>query len=152
MYFYQYVLLAGLTCLLFNKNTRFSASVFIFGWAVYLLWFIDAPSTYKYAACGTIEFCIAYALNKRHRVVAWLGYTLILVNIYGLILIKIKYGPMSYDIIYAIISITQFLFLLMRAIPNGITRLHTKHFMVRVANFDSRSSYDRMYKDKTEKG
>lgn len=152
MYIYQYILLAGLTCLLFNKNTRFSASVFLTGWLVYLILFIDAPSTYKYIACGVIEFSIAYALNKRHLVISFLGYFLILVNVYGLLLIKIKVGPLSYDIIYAIISITQFLFLLIRAMTNGITRLNNEHFIVFLANFDSRSAYDRMYKSNAEKG
>ncbi len=152
MYLYQYALLAGFTCLLFKSNTRFAASVFLLGWFVYLTLFIDAGSSYKYMACATIEAAIAYVLNSRYRVVAYLGYSLIFVNMYGLILIKINSYPLSYDIVYAIISVTQFLFLLMRAIPNGLNRLHRKHFVVRAVNFDSRGAYDRMYKNTTKKG
>ena len=152
MYFYQYILLAGLVCLLFNKNTRIAASIFLAGWVVYLFIFIDSSSSIKYMACGTIEFSIAYALNKRYRAIAYLGYSLIFVNMYGLVLIKVKSEPITYDVIYAIISVIQFLFLLMRALPNGLNRLHTQHFMVRAVNFDSRGAYDIMYKNTTKKG
>lgn len=103
-------------------------------------------------SAGTIEAVIAYILNKRYRVIAYLGYLLIFVNFYGLMLYKNGIGPLSYDVIYALISVTQFLFLLARAVPNGINRLHTQHFMVRAVNFDSRGSYDRMYKNSKAKG
>ena len=152
MYLYQYILLAGLSCLLFNRNTEYAAKLFIVGWLVYLTLFIDAPSSYKYMACGTIEAVIAYSLNKSNRVVSWLGYFLILVNIYGLILIKAVQPPLTYDVIYAIISITQFLFLLARVLPNGLNRLPAKHFVVRAVNFDSRGAYGRMYKSTQTQG
>ena len=103
-------------------------------------------------SCGTIEVAIAYSLNRRYRVVAYLGYALLFVNIYGLLLFKNGVGPMSYDVIYAIISVTQFIFLLMRAIPNGLNRLPSKHFVVRAVNFDSRGAYDRMYKSTQTQG
>ena len=152
MYLYNYILLAGFSCLLFNKETRFAAFVFLTGWAVYFIFTYGAASSTYYIASATIEAVIAYVLNNKYRVVAYIGYLLILVNIYGLALIKNKVGPISYDMIYAVLSITQFLFLLARAIPNGINRLHTEHFMVRAVNFDSRGSYVRMYKNNKAKG
>jgi len=103
-------------------------------------------------ASGTIEAAIAYLLNKRYRVIAYLGYLLIFVNFYGLILYNNKIGPLSYDVIYAIISVTQFIFLLARLIPNGLNRLPAKHFVVRAVNFDSRGAYDRMYKNTQTQG
>jgi len=151
MYPYQYVLLAGFVCLLLNKETRFAASVFLLGWAAYLLFFIDASSTYKYIACAAIETSIAYSINNRYRVVSYLGYSLIFVNIYGLMLIRGKVDPVSYDVIYGLISVAQFLFLLMRAIPNGISRLHNEHIIVRLVNFDGSQARDIMCKNKTKK-
>lgn len=152
MYFYQYALLAGFTCLLFSNSTRFASFVFICGWVVYLI-ATDSnyPATY-YAISATIEAAIAYALNHRFRVVSWLGYSLILVNAYGLLLFKINAEPWSYDLIYALVAITQFLFLLARAMPNGIHRLPFKRFMVRAVSLDSCGAYDRMHKNKKSKG
>lgn len=151
MYSYQYALLIGFLLLLLKRETRLAASIFIIGWVIYLFVFIDASSTYKYMACATIEAAIAYTLNNRYRVVAYLGYLLIFVNIYGLALIKLKVGPISYDVMYAIISVTQFMFLLTRAIPNGINRLPAEHLLVRLVNFDSRQARVIMYKSKTTK-
>jgi hypothetical protein len=152
MYFYQYILLAGFVCLLFNDKTRFAAFVFLAGWVIYTISTLSASTAFYYMSAGTIEAVIAYILNKRYRVIAYLGYLLIFVNFYGLMLYKNGIGPLSYDVIYALISVTQFLFLLARAVPNGINRLHTQHFMVRAVNFDSRGSYDRMYKNSKAKG
>ena len=152
MYFYQYILLAGFVCLLFNKETRFPASVFLCGWVIYTLSTLSVSTAFYYISAATIEAAIAYSLNKRHRAVAYLGYLLIFVNIYGLMLYRNKIGPLSYDVIYAIISVTQFLFLLVRAIPNGLNRLPAKHFVVRAVNFDSRGAYGRMYKNTQAKG
>jgi len=152
MYTYNYILLAGFVCLLFNSRTRFASSIFLAGWAIYLLSTFNASTAFYYMASGTIEAAIAYTLNKRYRAIACLGYLLILVNFYGLMLYKSGVSPLTYDVIYAIISITQFLFLLMRAIPNGLNRLPAKHFMVRAVNFDSRGAYGRMYKNTQTKG
>ena len=151
MYLYQYVLLAGFTCLLFNKETRFASMVFLFGWAVYLTMFIDAESTHKYMACATIEASIAYALNNKYRIVSYIGYSLIFVNIYGLILIKIKMLPVSYDIIYAILSVLQITFLVARVNLNGIYRLPEQCWLVRLVNYDSCKTRAIMYKSKTTK-
>ena len=151
MYTYNYILLAGFICLLFNKNTRFAAFVFLAGWALYLLLTIGASASFYYVASATIEVSIAYILNTKYRAVSYLGYSLILVNMYGLFLYKNGIGPISYDAAYALISITQFMFLLARAILNGI-RLPTKHFMVRAVNFDSRGAYGIMYKNTATKG
>ncbi len=147
MYLYQYVLLAGFSCLFFRRETRFAASLFLIGWCAYLLFFIDAVSSYKYAACATIELSIAYALNKKNRVVAYMGYALVLVNVYGLVLIVEKRPPDTYDLTYALLSIIQFLFLLARAVPNGISELHSKHIVVRCLNYDSGQAYGKMYRN-----
>jgi hypothetical protein len=151
VYFYQYILLAGFTCLLFNKETRVAAFVFLVGWVVYLLTTIGIDYEFYFLVSATIETAIAYVLNNKYRAVSWLGYTLIPVNIIGLKLHIHDIG-VYYDVAYAIISVTQFLFLMARAIPNGINRLHTEHFLVRAVNFDSRGSYDIMYKNSTKKG
>lgn len=152
MYFYQYILLAGFVCLLLNDRTRFASSVFLAGWAVYTISTLSASTAFYYMAAGTIEAAIAYTLNRRYRVIAYLGYLLIFVNFYGLMLYKNGIGPLSYDVTYAIISITQFLFLLARVLPNGLNRLPAKHFMVRAVNFDSRGAYGRMYKNTQTQG
>ena len=144
--------MAGFVCLIFSRQTRFASTTFLSAWVIYLLVTIDVSATFYYGASATIELTVAYLLNKRYRAVSWLGYSLILVNVYGLILYMNGADPLSYDVIYAIISVTQFLFLLARALPNGLNRLHTQHFMVRAVNFDSRGTYDRMYKNKTKKG
>lgn len=151
MYFYQHVLLAGFVCLLLNRKTRVASASFLLGWVIYLFFVIDVATSYKYISCATIEMAIAYYLNKEYRVVAYLGYSLILVNIYGLILYKNGIGPITYDVTYAIISITQFMFLLARAIPNGINRLPDEHYMVRLVNFDSRQTRVIMCKSKATK-
>jgi hypothetical protein len=152
VYFYQYILLAGFVCLLFNSRTRFASVVFLLGWAVYTISTLSVSTAFYYISAGTIEAAIAYTLNKRYRVIAYLGYSLIFVNFYGLMLYKNGISPVSYDTIYAVISVTQLLFLLMRAIPNGLNRLSPKHFVVRAVNFDSRGAYARMYKSIQAKG
>ena len=152
MYLYQYILLAGFACLLFNPKTRFASLIFLSGWVVYTASTLSVSTAYYYMSAGTIEASIAYLLNKRYRAIAYLGYSLIFVNFYGLMLYSNKVGPLSYDVIYAIISITQFLFLLARALPNGINRLPAKHPLVRAVNFDSRKAYDIMYKNTPKKG
>jgi hypothetical protein len=152
VFLYQYILLAGFVCLLSRRNTKLAAATFLTAWAVYILITLDASATFYYGAAATIELTVAYLLNKRYRVVSWLGYSLILVNIYGLILYRNGIGPITYDVIYAIISVTQFLFLLVRVAPNGLNRLHPQHFVVRAVNFDSRGAYDRMYKNTQKKG
>lgn len=126
--------------------------MFLVGWAIYLTLVIDVDTSIKYAACATIEAIIAYILNCKYRVVAWLGYSLIFINAYGLLLFKLGYSPFSYDLAYAVISIAQILFLLARAMPNGIHRLPFKRFMVRAVSLDSCGAYDRMYKNKKSKG
>ena len=126
--------------------------MFLLGWAVYTASTLNVGTAYYYMSAATIEASIAYLLNKRYRVIAYLGYLLIFVNFYGLMLYKAKLPPLTYDVVYAIISITQFLFLLVRALPNGIHRLHCQHWLVRAINFDSRGAYDRMYKSGEKKG
>ena len=144
--------MAGFVCLLFLKSTRFPASVFLAGWIVYVLSTINASTAFYYVSAGSIEVAIGYTLNRRYRIVALLGYSLIIVNIYGLLLYKNGIGPITYDVAYAVISVTQFLLLLARVIPDGISRRYTKHFVVRAINFDSRGAYDRMYKNNKAKG
>ena len=151
MYFYNYILLAGFVCLLFNRNTRFPASVFLLGWVVYFATTFGAEYKLYFLASATIETVISVILNAKYRLVSWLGYSLLLLNIVGLIL-HINNIKFYYDIAYALISCAQFSLLLLRIIPNGICRLHNEHFMVRVINYDSRGSYARMCKDIKTKG
>ena len=151
MYFYQYILLAGFACLLFNKNTRFASGVFLLGWIIYFITTFGAEYEFYFLASATIETVIAVTLNNRYRLVSYLGYSLLLLNIIGLLLhvCDIRF---YYDFAYALISCAQFSLLLLRIIPNGICRLHNEHFMVRVINYDSRGSYARMCKDIKTKG
>lgn len=151
MYLYQYALLAGFVCLLFNKEARFAAVVFIFAWSIYLLDVISMNATTYYAATATIEMCIGFILNPRFRVVSILSYMLMLLNIYGLMFHYDDMGRAVYINLYAIISVTQFLFLLTRAIPNGISRLPDEHWLVRCVDYDSRQARVIMYKSKNTK-
>jgi hypothetical protein len=146
MYIYQYALIIGFTCLLFNRGTKGAAGVFLVGWALYLFFILDAPSSYKYICCATIETVIAFILNAKYRLVSYIGYSLTIVNVYGLFLIGTGRMPITYDVIYAVLAVTQFLLLLARAMPNGINRLHPKSFVVRVVNFDSRQACNRVHK------
>jgi hypothetical protein len=153
MFFYQYIILAGLTCLFFNKETRFASLAFLVGWCVYALFLSgDNVSTASYyIGCAAIETAIAYSLTKKHRLVAYLGYSLIPVNIFGLLIYKSQSAPLAYDAVYAVISIAQLLILIARANVNGINRLHIQHFLVRVINFDSYQARDIMSNNKATK-
>jgi hypothetical protein len=151
MYFYNYVLLVGFACLYFNKNTRFASGVFLLGWAFYLLSTIGIEYKFYFLASATIETAIAVLLNQRYRLISYLGYSLLLLNIIGLIL-HVNGVRFYYDFAYALISVTQFMLLLARAFPDGVNRLHTKSFVVRAVNFDSRGAHNRMYKDLKTQG
>ncbi|HHZ70016.1 MAG TPA: hypothetical protein EYN54_07015 [Methylococcaceae bacterium] len=151
MYLYQYILLAGFTCLLFFRGTKFAAITFLTGWTVYLVSTPGLEYKFYFIAAATIETAIAFTLNNKYRLVSWLGYMLIPVNIVGLIL-HINEVKMYYDVTYALISVTQFLLLTIRAIPNGLNGLGAKHPLVRAVNFDSRGAYVIMYKNPQTKG
>ncbi|WP_287199189.1 hypothetical protein [Pseudoalteromonas sp.] len=81
-----------------------------------------------------------------------MGYSLVVYNFLGFIVHSVNTEYPYYDIGYAIISVTQFLFLLARALPNGLNRLPAKHPLVRAVNFDSRKAYDRMYESTQTQG
>jgi hypothetical protein len=151
MYTYQYAILAGITCLYFNNNTKYASSVFLLGWAFYLLLTIGIEYNFYFVVCATIETAIAVLLNQRYRLISYLGYSLLLLNIIGLIL-HVNGVRFYYDFAYALISVTQFMLLLARAFPDGVNRLHTKSFVVRAVNFDSRGAHNRMYKDLKTQG
>jgi hypothetical protein len=136
----------GFACLYFNKDTRFASGVFLLGWAFYLLSTIGMEYKFYFLASATIETVIAVLLNQRYRLISYLGYSLLLLNIIGLML-HVNDVKFYYDFSYALISTTQFLLLLARAFPDGVNRLHPKHFMVRVINFDSRGAHNRMYQN-----
>jgi hypothetical protein len=146
MYFYQAVLLVGFACLYLNKNTKFASSVFLLGWAFYLLIIIGIEYNYYFLASATIETSIAVILNKRYRLISYISYCLLLLNIAGLVM-HINDVKFYYDFTYAVLSVSQFLLLLARAVPNGINRLHSEHFVVRAVNFDSRRTYNRLHKN-----
>ena len=129
----------------------FASIVFLTGWSVYMAVTLGADTSYYYAASAAIELSIGYILNDKYRLVAYINYTLIFVNIYGLLLFKMKVSPISYDIIYALLSVTQFLILIIRANLNGIYRLPEQCWLVRLLYFDSRQARAIMCKSKTTK-
>ncbi len=144
MYLYQYVLLAGFSCLFFNVKTKEAAKTLLIGWGAYIVAVHGTDFRYYFLLSATIELAIAYRLNTRYRVVSYISYSLMLVNVFGLIL-HINGIKWYYDFVYALLSIIQFLLLLARTIPNGICRLHGKCFMVRCLNYDRGESYGKMY-------
>ncbi len=145
MFLYQYALIAGFILLLFNDKTRLAAAIFVVSWAFYVLVVIESSATTYYAQAATIELLIGYALNKRFRLVSWLSYLLVALNLYGLLVHFEHVGRDIYVYACAIVSVVRFLLLLARAIPNGICRLHGKCFMVRCLNYDRGESYGKMY-------
>ncbi len=144
MYLYQYILLVGFVGLFFNIKTKEAAKTFFIGWGVYLVAVYGTDFRYYFLLSATIELVIAYRLNTRYRVVSYISYSLMLVNVFGLIL-HINGIKWYYDFVYALLSMIQFLLLLARTIPNGICRLHGKCFMVRCLNYDRGESYGKMY-------
>ena len=152
MHLYQYILLAGFFCLLFNKETRFASVVFIAGWFVYLYLAIGVNEVYYYGLSASIELAIAFSLNRVYRIVSYIGYTLIIVNFIGFSVHSIGTDYPYFDVVYAILSSMQLIMLILRANPNGIYRLSHEHPMVRLVNFDSRGTYDRMYRNTQAKG
>ena len=142
--------MTGFTCLLLNKKTRFASSVFLAGWAVYLLVTVGASTATYYIASAAIETSIAIILNDRHKYVAYLGYSLIAVNIYGLLVHADAGGRNLYIIIYAAISITQFILLLSWLLPDGIRGLRIQRSNVRGHNYDCGEACDIMRKNTAE--
>ena len=146
MYFYQYALLAGFTCLLFCKDTRCASVVFLLGWVVYFTAVLGANEVNYYALSGAIELSIAYYLNSRFRLVSYLGYSLLVLNFIGFLCHESTTNESYYDAVYAFIAIAQFVILQLRVFGYGMGRLSSEHFMVRLLNFDSRGAYVRMYR------
>ena len=145
MYIYNYILLVGFVGLYFNHKTKFAAETFLFGWAVYLLMVFGIGFKYYFLLSAAIELAIAYRLNYKYRAVAYVSYSLILVNIAGLIL-HINGVKSYYDDIYAVLSITQFALLLSRLIPDGIRRLLVQRITLRGHNYDGGKTCAKMYK------
>ncbi len=150
MYLYQYILMAGYTCLFFNDKTKEAATAFILGWCVYIGFVYGCGVTYYFALSAIIETAIAYKLNKRYRLVSYISYSLILVNMVGLImnLYGVKF---VYDVVYAILAVAQFILLLARMVFDGSGRANYKWFIVRCVNFDSRKTYATMRKNQPTK-
>ena len=151
MYTYQYILLAAFCGLYFNKKTKLASELFLFGWAFYFMFTIELPAVHYYWVTATIEAAIGFALNHRYRLISYLNYSLILVNMLGIVLYKNGFQATYYDIIYAFISIAQVLLLITRAINYGGGRFYFKRFMDSLVDFDSRKARDTMYKDQAEK-
>lgn len=143
--------MAGFACLFFNKNVKYPALIFIMSWVLYIALFLDAPASYKYIACATIETTIGCLLIYRHRLVACLAFSLIAANLLGLMLYEYGYKPASYDLLYAIISVMQFVLLTIRALPNGFNKLPYQYIVVRLVDFDSRKTCAIIYKKPKEK-
>ncbi len=148
MYLYQYILMAGYTCLFFNTKTKEAATAFILGWSVYCVFVYGCGVAYYFALSAMIETAIAYSLNKRYRLVSYISYSLILVNMAGLIMEL--YGiKLVYDVVYAILAVAQFLLLLARMVLDGNDRANYKWFIVRCVNFDSRKTYATLHKNQS---
>ncbi len=137
--------------LAFNKETRFASFVFLASFFVYWLFVLDLSGEYYYSAAALVELARGYALNKRYRVVAYLAYSLILINFFGWVLYESGEDPIVYDIICAIVLITQIMLLTLRGLLNGDYQppgnVHNDNPLVRVIDFDSRDSRVRMYKN-----
>ncbi len=146
MFLYQYILLAGFSCLLLNRKTRFAAATFLLGWVFYIVTTIGVDETRYYAMSAVIETTIAIVLNRNYRYVAYLGYSLILLNIYGLSVHTNTDGKNNYIVIYAVVSITQFILITSRLIPDGICRILNQRFFIRNINYDCRKTCVKVYK------
>ena len=142
--------MAGYTCLFFNNKTKEAATAFVLGWCVYIGFVYGCGVTYYFALSAIIETAIAYNLNKRYRLVSYISYSLILVNLAGLImnLYGVKF---VYDVIYAILAVAQFVLLLARTVLEGSDRANYKLFIVRCVNFDSRKTYATLHKSQANK-
>lgn len=153
MYIYQYICLAVFGCLLFNKTLRFPAIVFLLGWCFYFIYLGIKPpkDPYYYLVAATIETTIAYLLNNKFRLVSYLGYSLILVNIFGYCLFINEMKPTLYDIIYSIITVSQVLLLISRGLLDGINGSYKYGWAIRFVNFDSFQSRVTMHKNKAKK-
>ena len=133
--------MAGFLCLFFVPECRQASTAFLIGWAVYLSLYLNIDiAYYYYALSATIEFCIAIYLLNRYSLLAYIGFFLVSVNVYGLFLYMLHVSPLSYDVIYAIASILQFILLASRSAQHGVIRLCVKRVMVFAFNFDGGES------------
>lgn len=143
MYTYQYLILAALCGLYFNNQTSKAAETLLLAWAFYIAVTMHLSTEYYYAATAFVELLIGYKLNQKYRLVSYMSYSLILVNLLGLMLFKNGLQPTSYDIIYAIISIAQILLLMIR-VSYGRNRIPFQRLMDNLVSFDSRKARDTM--------
>ena len=143
MYLYQYFILTALCGLYFNSKTSEAAITFLFGWYFYVTVTMYLNTEYYYAVTALVELLIGYKINKNFRLVSYLCYSLIIVNLFGLFLFKNGLQPLYYDIIYAIISIFQILLLITR-VRNGRSRIRFQRLMDALVDFDSRKARDTM--------
>lgn len=145
MYPYQYLIVVALCGLYFNKQTSKAAEALLLGWAFYIAVTLHLPTEYYYAITALVELIIAYKLNLKYRLVSYMNYSLILVNLYGILLFKHGIQPESYDEIYEIVSIAQLLLLVLR-LSHGRIRLPLQCVMDYLVNFDSRKAHGTMQK------
>ena len=132
--------MAGFLCLFFVPECRQASTAFLIGWIVYLVAPVTEDVAFYYSLSATIEFCIAMYILNRYSLLAYIGLFLVLVNIYGLFLYMLHVSPLSYDVIYAIASILQFILLASRSAQHGVIRLCVKRVMVFAFNFDGGES------------
>jgi len=120
----------------------------MFGWCfyIYFLLFVDVNYSWYYALSATIELSIGVILSAKYRLVSYLNYSLIIVNLFGLYLYKNNIPPLSYDIIYAVISIIQVLILIARGAIHGGNRYYHEAALVFIVDFDSRQTRDILHK------
>ena len=150
MYIYQYLLMAGYTCLFFNARTKEASCAFLSGWLAYLFFVYGCGVSYYFVLSAFIEFCIAYKLNRNYRLVSYIGYSLIIVNLVGLVM-NINGVKFVYDFTYTVLSLIQFLILIGRVLIDGNNRVDNERFIFRAINFDSRKTYVTMQKTNSAK-
>ena len=133
--------MAGLLCLFFDSECRQASTAFLIGWAVYLSLYLNIDiAYYYYALSATIELSISLYLINKYKWLSYIGFFLVALNIYGIFLYVLHVSPLSYDVIYAIASILQFILLASRSAQHGVIRLCVKRVMVFAFNFDGGKS------------
>ena len=146
MFIYQYILLLGFVGLYFNRETKFAASAFLIGWAVYIVIVLGTNFEHYFILSAIIELAIAYTLNHKYKHVSYVSYLLILVNVAGLIL-HINGIKDYYNHVYAVLSVYQFTLLIGRLILNGIHRRSIQRSAFCGGNYDSRKACAKVYKN-----
>jgi hypothetical protein len=104
---------------------------------------IDAEGYNKYyILMGCTTLIVGIAIQYEFKIAAMCSYLLVFVNVIGYYLWYKHYSHDLYEVISAIILITQFLSILPKALFNGITRPNDRYSLDGATGFDGRSSYE----------